>query len=180
MLDDNTIRAALAAMGERLRLNRDVEILIVGGAAGVLTGVLPAAWTTADVDVLHVHLPQDREAVFSAAVDACRTLSLPPSWMSEDVRLYAWTLPEDWQSRRVRVGVYGRLHVYAVSRRDLAAMKFCAHRAADLEHLAQLHLTAADLRFVRTYLAALSDRYPEYAGQIAMARQYVEEWEAQT
>jgi hypothetical protein len=67
VLDDHTIKAALARMGQWLRLERDVEILVAGGAAGLLIGELPPAWTTADVDVIHCHLPQDREAVLVAA-----------------------------------------------------------------------------------------------------------------
>jgi len=109
VLDDKSIRAALSALGERLRLDRDVEILIVGGAAGVLSGELPAAWTTSDVDVLHFRLPQDRDEVLRVAESAAKDLSLPASWLSEDVGLYAWTLPDDWQFRRVFIASYGRL-----------------------------------------------------------------------
>ena len=58
MLNNAKIRAALTSVGKHLRLDRDVEILIVGGAAGVLTGALPDGWTTADVDVIHFRLPR--------------------------------------------------------------------------------------------------------------------------
>src|SRR5205085_4507326 len=129
-------------VGMRLRLVRDVEILIVGGAAGVLTGELPAAWTTADVDVIHYRLPQDREDVLIAAADAGRELSLPANWLSEDAGLYAWTLPDGWETRRVRIDAFGRLHVHAASRLDLIAMKFTAHRERDLEHLVRMDVDA--------------------------------------
>src|SRR5215211_3236453 len=46
---------------------------------------------------------EDREAVLTAAEEAARELQLPPSWLSEDVGLYAWTLPTGWQKRRVRI-----------------------------------------------------------------------------
>lgn len=176
-LDDTTIRTALAALGRRLRLERDVEIVLVGGAAGVLTGLLPPAWTTADVDVIHCKLPEDREAIFAAAAEVAQELSLPPSWLSEDVGLFAWTLPDDWEKRRVQVGSFGRLRVYAAGRRDLIAMKFLAHREGDLEHLARMNVVAADLEFVREYLDGLRHRVPGEAGRIAMARSYVDAWE---
>ena len=104
-------------------------------------------------------------------------LSLPPSWVSEDVGLYAWTLPGGWEKRRVAVAPFGQLHVYAAGRPDLIAMKFIAHRERDLEHLAQMRVTAAELDFVRGYLDSLATEHPEQAGRIEMARRYVDDWE---
>lgn len=179
VLNDNVIRIALAKLGQRLHLNRDVEVVLVGGAAGVLSGLLPPAWTTADVDVIRCRLPEDRDEVLRAAAEVGRELSLPPSWLSEDVGLFAWTLPDDWESRRVAIGRFGRLHVYAAGRLDLLAMKFVAHRERDMEHLAQMKVTQEDLAFVRRYLDELSLRTNE-AGRIEMARRYVDAWEPQS
>lgn len=181
VLNNNTILSGFEALGQRLKLGRDVEILVVGGAAGVLTELLPDSWTTADVDAFHCHLPQDREAVMAAAEEACRELSLPADWLNDWGGKYAWTLPDNWKSRRVLVGQFGRLRVYAVSRLDLIAMKFIAHRTEDLEHLALLCVTEDDKKFVRSYLDWLEGQYPagmfpEEAGKTAMARQYLENW----
>lgn len=66
-LGDKLMREAFAAIGQKLRLDRNVQILIVGSAAGVLTGQLPPAWTTGDVDLLFCHLPSDQEDVLAAA-----------------------------------------------------------------------------------------------------------------
>ncbi len=178
ILNDGGIRLALASLGKRLRLDRDVEILLVGGAAGVLIGELPAGWTTADVDVIHSPLPQDRDDVLRA--DAGRELSLPPSWLSEDVGLYEWTLPEGWGMRRVQIGVFGPLRAYAASRLDLIAMKFIAHRERDLEHLVQFRVRPEELQFVQGYLDSLALSHPGEIGRIEMARQYVNGWETQT
>src|SRR2546428_10330860 len=106
-LDDRMIRSAFAKLGERLLLDRDVEILIVGGAAGVLSGELPPSWTTADVDLIHCSLPGDRDAVLASAAEVGRELSPPGSLLTDDVGLYAWTLLDDWQSRRLVVGAFG-------------------------------------------------------------------------
>jgi hypothetical protein len=179
VLDNKTILTALAALDQKLKLDRDVELLIVGGAAGVLTGLLPAAWTTADVDMLHCDLPSDREAVLDAAADVCRELSLPANWLNDWGGLFAWTLPDDWKSRRVLVGEFYRLRVYAVGRLDLIAMKFIAHRERDLEHLTQLNVTVDDKDFDGRYLNNLDRSNPDYAGTIAMARTYLEGWKAQ-
>jgi hypothetical protein len=177
MLNHDTIRAALAVVGERLRVGREVEILIVGGAAGVLTGVLPSWWNTSDVDVIHFRLAQDRDAVLTAAEEAAQALSLPPSWVSEDVGLFAWTLPEGWEHRRVWVGTFDQLRVFAAGRLDLIAMKFIAHRERDLEHLAQMNVSPAELEFVRSYLEGVAVEHPDQTGRIEMARRYLEEWE---
>jgi len=181
MLDKNTILSGFVALGQRLKLSRHVEILIVGGAAGVLTGLLPAQWTTADVDTLDCQLPQDREAVLAVAEVVCRDLSLPADWLNDWGGLYAWTLPDDWMSRRVPIGEFGQLHVYAAGRSDLIAMKFIAHRERDLEHLQLLNVTEDDKTFVRSYLDHLKERYPagrfpDHAGKVAMATQYLENW----
>lgn len=184
-LDDKTIRRALKELGEHLHVKRDVEILLVGGAAGILIHELPAAWTTADVDVIHCHRPQDREAVLAAAEEVGKKLSLPASWLNEWSGLHAWTLPDDWKNRRILVGKYGRLNVYAVNRLDLISMKFLAHRERDLEHLEKLKVTTAEKISVAKYLDSLSKRYPErrYAEKaraIELAKVYLSEWKTQT
>jgi hypothetical protein len=97
--------------------------------------------------------------------------------MSEDVSLHAWTLPNDWEVRRVLIGTYGQLQVYAPSRIDLIRMKFIAHREGDLEHLEHMRVRAEELELVRSYLASLELRYPDEIGRIQMARQYVDSWE---
>ena len=176
-LDNSTIRSALAKLGEELSLERDVEILIVGGAAGVLTGELPPSWTTADVDLIHCNLPGDREAILVASATVARELSLPASWLSKDVGLYAWTLPEGWGGRRVLVAAFGRLRVYAAGRLDLIAMKFIAHRERDLEHLTRMNVKRSEREFVLRYLDSLARHHPNEIGRIDMARQYVQAWE---
>jgi hypothetical protein len=181
-LDDQTILTALAKLGQRLTSTRPIEILIVGGAAGVLIKALPAAWTTADVDAIHFRLPQDRDLVLDTAAVVGRELSLPADWLNDWSTLYAWTLPDDWKARRVPVGTFGMLEVFAASRFDLIAMKFIAHRPGDLEHLERMNVTAQDLEFVDTYLDTMAraypaGRYPTEAGKIAMAREYLKGWE---
>jgi hypothetical protein len=182
-LGNSMIVKALTALGARCKLDRKIEILLVGGAAGVLIGALPAAWTTADVDLLHVSAAEDRDTVLEAAADVARQLSLPNDWLNDWSSLFSWTLPDGWQNRRHHVGTFGRLIVYAASRLDLIAMKLLAHRPQDLEHLEQMNVRSEDLDFVRIYLDSRARLYregrdSEKARQIEMARQYVDGWEA--
>ena len=158
--------------------------MLVGGAAGVLTGELPAAWTTADVDVIDCEMPQYRDLILEAAGEIGRELSLPADWLNDWGGLFAWILPDNWKSRRIHVGKYGELQVYCVGRPDFIAMKFLAHRPHDLEHLRLLQVTANDLKFVRDYLEVLTMRYPrgqfpDHSGTVAMAKSYVDAWEVQ-
>src|SRR4051812_2595701 len=160
-LRNSTIRKAFKALGARLEQGREVEILLVGGAAGVLTGCLPAAWTTADVDLIDVHAAKDRDALLDAAVVVGRQLSLPNDWLNDWSGLYGWTLPDGWQDRRCHIGRFGEVVVYAASRLDLIAMKFMAHRPGDLEHLEQMGVRVDDVNFVRGYLDSKAKHYQE-------------------
>lgn len=184
-LTDALIRSALSRIGTALGAGRPIEILIVGGAAAVLTGQLPIGWTTSDVDAIDYHLPEDRDLVLTAAGEVGRELALPSGWLNEWGGLYAWTLPNGWQQRRINIGDFGRLRIFAASRLDLIAMKFIAHRERDLEHLHHMKVRRGELDFVREYLRALEQQFPESlhseeAGRIAMACEYVREWKVET
>lgn len=82
-------------------------------------------------------------------------------------------LPEGWERRRVLVGEFGRLRVFAASRPDLVAMKVLAGRAQDLEDLREMRVRSDDVVFVRAYLDSLAAKgtTPE---QIDDARQLVD------
>ena len=178
MLDGVRIHEAFREMGKHLKVDRDVEILVVGGAAGVLSGELPGSWTTGDVDVIHCRLPQDREEVLDAAAAVTDALGLPRGgWMNDFGGLHAWTLPEDWETRRVLIGRYAHLHVYAVGRLDLIAMKFLAGRTRDFEHLHHLTVTKTEKRLVSLVLGMSREQHPEHAAQIDLATAILEEWE---
>lgn len=176
-LNAGTIERALREMGRRLGAGERVEILIVGGAAAVLTGQLPAEWTTSDVDVLQFVPPKHIDEILDVAGEVGRDLSLPPIWMNSDVGLWRDSLPDEWQGRRVRIGTFGRLHVWAISRMDLIAMKFMAHRPDDREHLELMRVTREELGFVLQYLKSMSNRHDK--ARIEIARRYVEDWKVE-
>lgn len=176
MIGAAAIHDAFRRLGEALKVQRDVEILIVGGAAALLTGQLPDVWTTADVDLIHCRLPEDRDAVLEAAGQVAEDPAFSGSWLSDFSGIFIWTLPDGWEHRRVLVGTYGRLSVWAVGRQDLMVMKFAAHRTRDLEHLAQLKPTKSELVICDQVLESLGERYPEHGSQVAMARDVVRQW----
>lgn len=172
-MNTSAIEKGLARLGEVLRYHREVEMLLVGGAAGMVTGVLPASRTTIDCDVM-VYAPPDAMAdVELAAAEVARELLLPPKWLNSDVQLRLDALPVGWMSRRIAVGVFGRLRVWAASRPDLIAMKVLAGRPQDLEDLKAMKVRADDVEFVRVFLDGLAKKGTT-AGEIASARELLD------
>ncbi|MDZ4832014.1 MAG: hypothetical protein SGJ09_17695 [Phycisphaerae bacterium] len=63
--------------------------------------------------------------------------------------------PDEWSRRKIIVGHYGRLRVFAASRLDLIAMKVVAERDQDIDALMAMRVRADDVQFVRSYLDTL-------------------------
>jgi len=175
-MNDIAIRRGFTRLGERLAIDHDVEILIVGGAAGLLTGELPSTMTTMDAHAIWYRPSKDRDTVLETAAEVARELSLPSDWLNEWSGLYAWSLPDDWEGRRVLIGKFGHLHVYAASRIDLIVMKFIAHRESDLDHLVSMNVKSDELEFIQRELDLIAVNFPNESGKIAMAKHYALNW----
>lgn len=177
LLTASHLDEAFAALGAMFTWPQEVEILIVGGAAGMITGALRPDRTTGDCDVMRYEPAAVWTTLEAAAERVARQLGLPPKWLNSDVQLRADALPKGWQARRIWAGTYGRVTVYAISRRDLIAMKFLAHRPVDLEDLTSLVVGREELDFVDQYLRDLSAVGTSLA-EIDEAREYVSAWRA--
>lgn len=70
-MNTSTVERALTRLGESLRYHREIEVLLVGGAAGMLTGVFPASRTTIDCDVM-VYVPREAMIAVETAAEAWR------------------------------------------------------------------------------------------------------------
>lgn len=163
------IERAFGELGQELRT--EASILVVGGAAGVLTKQLPDIWTTSDVDAVEFRPPQEIEEVLRAAAVITRRLGLPANWLNSEAGLFLHDMPEHWEDRRVFIGDFARLRVWAISRLDLIATKFYAHRPIDRLHLVAMKVSASELAFVKSYLDTKGD------DKAAKARVYVDAWE---
>lgn len=157
-LSTTLVEHALRRLGEAFRYHTDVELLLVGGAAGMLTGVLPPSRTTTDCDVMMYVPASAMGAVELAAENVAQELGLRSTWLNSDVQLRIDALPSNWERRRVLIGTFGRLRIFAASRPDLIAMKVIAGRVQDLEDLEAMRVRVDDVSFVRNHLAALRDR----------------------
>ncbi len=157
-IDTSTVERALRRLGEVLQYHCDIEILLVGGAAGMVTGVLAPSRVTTDCDVM-IYIPPDAmAAVELAAGTVADEMTLSPSWLNSDVQLRLDALPDGWKQRQISVGTYGRLRVYAASRPDLIAMKVLAGRDQDIEDLQAMRIRQDDVDFVTDYLDSLDSK----------------------
>jgi hypothetical protein len=162
-LGERGLRAALEAMGNQLDWPAEVEVVVVGGAAAILTGQLRDRLTV-DCDVVS-HSPRDAwGALEASARRVTHEQGLPADWFNAETETLAHRLPDGWRRRSIIVGRFGRITIVAIGRRDLIAMKFIAGRAEDIEDLRRLRVTPDEAEHVRAYLHALAERHPAREG----------------
>jgi hypothetical protein len=153
-----TVESALHRLGAVLGDGPDIEILLVGGAAGMITGLLPPTRVTTDCDVM-AYLPLDTMATVElAAVRVAEELGLASNWLNSDVQIRLDALPDGWEQRKIAAGMFGRLKVSAVSRPDLIAMKVLAGRDQDIEDLQAIRVRSDDVEFIEAYLNMLANK----------------------
>lgn len=155
-MNTSTVEHALRRLGEFLEYHTEIELLLVGGAAGMITGLFGRGHVTTDCDVMKYNPEEAMGAVEQAAELVGNELGLAPDWLNSHVQLRADALPDGWKKRQVLVGVFGKLRVSAASRPDLIAMKVLAGRDQDIGDLQELRIREDDVEFVRRYLDTLA------------------------
>ena len=153
-LHSQKILDALKEIAHQLEWDGLIEILLIGGAAGILTGQLSPQRVTLDCDVIHYDPEQAQEAVLKAARRVAADRGLPENWLNSKA-MQMNILPDGWQSRRIFVAEFVQLKIYAVSRLDLLAMKFFANRPQDREDILHIKPTHDELNYIRKYLNML-------------------------
>jgi hypothetical protein len=148
----NQLEQALRTTGvnlDALGIEVVVRLYLVGGSAGLLSGLLPAARTTGDVDVSAVEPDDCWDAVRRAAARAAKELHLPETWLNDKCRIYGWSLPLGWKGRCHRIDRFGPLEVWAIDRQDFIAAKVVSapRRPQDLEDLRAAGPTPEELLF---------------------------------
>lgn len=131
-----------------------VRLYLVGGSAGLLSGLLPAARATGDVDVSAVEPDDCWDAVCRAAVRAAQELDLPETWLNDKCWIYGWSLPFGWEGRCHRIHRFGPLEVWAIDRQDFIAAKVVSapRRPQDLEDLRAVRPTPEELSFTAEHI----------------------------
>lgn len=152
ILDNQLVLKALAAVGRALARRKragPIRVLVAGGTAGILGGLLRPERTTGDCDVMGLGDESDWGDLERAAAEVATQLDLPPTWLNRDCQMYAWCLPVGWQGRCEEVDQFGPLEVLRVSRIDLIAAKVIGSptRPQDLEDLRDLRPAREELEF---------------------------------
>ncbi len=124
---------------------------MIGAAAGLLSGLLPANRITIDCDVVCYTPCESRPSLEAIAAELAKARGWAPDWLNSRV-MELDVLPAGWQSRRRLIGEFGHLTVYALGRLDLVATKFFASRPQDRADIRLMGPTADELYFVRRYL----------------------------
>jgi hypothetical protein len=145
---------ALKRTGKWFQWPCPVEILLVGGAAGMTTGLFDASRNTLDCDVMCCVPSEATNAIIEAATQVGQEMGISTTWLNTQVRQLN-ILPDGWHTRRQKVGDFGKLHVFSAGRLDLLAMKFYANRTIDREDVAMMKPRPDELAFVQTYLNML-------------------------
>jgi predicted nucleotidyltransferase len=150
--------AAFDLLGKQLSGSHQMTILIIGGAAGLLTGQLNNRTTTEDIDVIAYIPPESARLIEDDMIRSIgRQLDLNPGWFEDSqVRLKASFLPLDWQARAKQVGLFGVLRVLAIGRQDLIAMKIAAARPKDRQDVLSMDPSREELDWVEAYLQRLA------------------------
>ncbi|MHC5163740.1 MAG: DUF6036 family nucleotidyltransferase [Planctomycetota bacterium] len=151
-LKSNDILDALNATAEHMEWNGDpVEILLIGGAGAMLTGMLRSERVTQDCDVID-YQPQDgQQAVLAAAAKVAAKKGLPEKWLNSKA-MGLDILSDGWRSRRILIKKFDTLWIYGASRVDMLVMKFYANRPQDREDIFDMAPTPDELAKVRRYL----------------------------
>jgi hypothetical protein len=180
-LDKNLILEALRRTGDRLAWPHEVEVVIVGGAAGMILGLWRPERVTEDADIAEISPPhQPRRALLAAARATAEELGLSLHWLNDDFIAFGAldTLPDDWRMRCVEIGRFGQLRVVSPGKRDLLAMKVYAGRPQDIEDVMSCLpcMTRDDLDFIRDYLTSLDQPHRRHIdpGQLERAKAILE------
>ncbi|MBX3316816.1 MAG: hypothetical protein KF902_08145 [Phycisphaeraceae bacterium] len=155
---------AIARLGAVLAVaagSHRVLVVVSGGVAGLLGGLLSGSRTTGDVDVLWTGSEEEWGAIERAAAMVAEELSLPPRWFNRDCSQFAWCLPLGWRSRCVGVGVFGPLDVVRIGRRDLLGAKLVSSpkRPQDLLDIRAIAPTREEIAFLREHLDRLESEH---------------------
>jgi hypothetical protein len=152
-LDMAIIRTALDTTGQFLTSDREqgsVRVVIAGGVAGLLGGLLPPTRVTADCDVMWLEDTGQWARLERAVALAADALGLPATWLNRHCAMYAWCLPLGWLERCEDVGRFGPLEVWRLGRADLIASKVMGApiRPQDFDDLGVMSPTNSELNAV--------------------------------
>ena len=175
-LHPDQLRRALSALAALLPADKPAEMILIGGGAGMLSGLLPDGRQTVDLDVMEVTPPEILDLCCYHAPSVAEELGISPRWFDATPHTIRHTMLDGWRERTVSVGRFGPLEVRAIARIDLISLKLIAGRERDLDDLGALRVTAEEARFVIGALPQILERgaNPDSVeAAIALARDFL-------
>jgi hypothetical protein len=157
-LNSSQLRRALSALAALLPQSTPAEMILIGGGAGMLSGLLPDGRQTVDVDVMDVTPAEIFDLCCYHAPRIAEECGISPSWFDATPHTIRHTMLDGWRERTVPVGEFGPLRVRAIARIDLISLKAIASRTRDLLDLESLQVTRAEVEFILESLPTLLER----------------------
>lgn len=158
-MDEPTIITALRRTGELLEQQGapPTRIVVIGGAAAILSHFLGPSRVTIDCDVIAVDPDSNWDGVVAAASDVGSEMGIGADWLNRKATVFGWTLPLGWRQRITTYHSYGRLVVQIIGRFDLLALKLigAGKRRQDREDLRGMAPTAVEFDALREHLDRL-------------------------
>lgn len=133
-------------------------MILIGGGAGMLSGLLAGDRQTVDIDVMDVTPPEIFDLCCYHAPSIAEECGISPRWFDATPHTIRHTMLDGWRERTVPVGQFGPLAVRAIARIDLISLKAIASRNRDLIDLESLQVTRTEIEFILERLPALLER----------------------
>ena len=175
-LHPEQLRRALSALAALLPQDKPAEMILIGGGAGMPSGLLPEGRQTVDVDVMDVTPAEMFDLCCYHAPRIAEECGISPRWFDATPHAIRHTMLDGWLEPTVPVGRFGPLEVRAIARIDLISLKLIAGRERDLNDLDALCVTADEARIVIESLPQILTRgaKPDSVdAAIALARAYL-------
>ncbi len=171
-MDRQELLTALQRLGELLDEQTAIDVYLVGGAAGMISGHLDPMRTTADCDVMAMSPSDAWDAMDEAIKTVAEEMKLNDEWMNSHSRMYAWMMPIGWEGRCEHF-TYGPIRVHAISRMDLIAAKSvnALKRPHDWEDIQHMNPTAEEIGHAIDNLRRVEAEHPDrksFADQIEL------------
>lgn len=177
-LNQDRTLTALRLTGEALARHGfagEARIVLAGGVAGLLSGLLGGHRTTGDCDVLDLDREDAWTRINAAAQEVARAEDLPPTWLNRECQQFAHCFPLGWRERLEDIARFGPLRVAVVSRFDLMGSKIVSapKRPQDLADVMEMKPTPEELDRITEHLDRLTGEHLDgfdYAPQRGILR----------